>query len=113
MAWDHELGTVAKGLIGPIISALIGVLMRHSMLVQQGRRRFWSLALAFELPTVIGMGIIGGGLAAHLGAPQPVAWAISAIMGWLGPPVLSAIFQRITGVAIPLDSQTTNGPDAK
>lgn len=50
------------------------------------------------------MGIVGGGLAVYLGAPQPVAWAISAIMGWLGPMALSAIFARITGVQVPTDS---------
>ena len=103
MVWDHELSAAIKGLIGPVISAMVGVLMRHSQLVQQGRRRFWSPSLLLELPTVIGMGIVGGGLAVYLGAPQPVAWAISAIMGWLGPMALSGVFARITGVQVPTD----------
>lgn len=86
-----DLTTAASGLIGPVITALVGVLMRHSQLVQSGERKFFSAALVLEMPTVAGMGVVGGGVGSYLGAPEIVTWSIAAVLGWLGPHVLTAI----------------------
>lgn len=79
-----ELAKAAAGLAGPAIGAAAGALMRHSQLAQAGQRRFWSLHLLYELPTVVGMGIIGGGLSAYLQFPELAGWGVSAALGFYG-----------------------------
>ncbi|TAN58066.1 MAG: hypothetical protein EPN26_01935 [Rhodospirillales bacterium] len=46
--------------------ALIGRSLYHANLVRQGRRRFWSLTLAWELMIAIGMGVVAGSAAEYL-----------------------------------------------
>lgn len=80
-----ELSKAATGLIGPAIGAAMGVLMRHSQLVQAGQRPFWSVRLLYEVPTVIGMAIIGGGLGAYLSLPELASWAVAGLLACYGP----------------------------
>ncbi len=86
-----DLYAAASGLIGPALSALAGVLMRHSQLAQRGERKFLSVHLLYELPTVAGMGVVGGGLGSYLGLAQPATWAVASVLGWLGPHALSLL----------------------
>ena len=88
-----ELGKAATGLIGPAIGALTGVLMRHSQLAQRGDRPFWSIHLLYEVPTVIGMGIIGGGLASYLQLSELTGWGLAAFLGYYGPRAIDLIVQ--------------------
>ncbi len=98
-----DLTTAASGLIGPALSALTGVLMRHSQLVQRGERRFLSPYLLLELPTVAGMGIVGGGVGTYLELAPSVTWAVAAVLGWLGPQALALVVRgaaKRAGVAL-------------
>lgn len=113
-----DLTTAATGLIGPAASALMGVLMRHSQLVQRGERRFFSAALLLELPTVTGMGIVGGGIGSYLGLQSIGTWTIAAILGWLGPQALTAIARLaakragvtdLDGVGLPAQALRSEG----
>jgi hypothetical protein len=99
-----DLAAAASGLIGPALSALMGVLMRHSQLVQRGERRFLSPVLLLELPTVAGMGIVGGGLGSYLELAPSVTWAVAAVLGWLGPQALALLvgaFAKRFGIGAP------------
>lgn len=99
-----DLAAAASGLIGPALSALVGVLMRHSQLAQRGERRFLSPHLLYELPTVMGMGIVGGGIGSYLDLAAPVVWAVASVLGWLGPQALGMIVSVVAekaGVKVP------------
>lgn len=49
---------------------LVGRLLYHTTLVQRGRRKFFSRALALELPIAVGMGCIAHGFC----VPLPYVW---------------------------------------
>lgn len=80
-------------LIGPMISAGVGVLMRHAQRAATGKP-FSIRRLSFELPSVIGLGIMGGALGDWLGAAETVRWGLAATLGYLGPQVVEVIFYR-------------------
>lgn len=80
-----DLANAASGLIGPALSAAVGIAMRHSQLVQRGERKLLSVALLYEVPTVLGVGVISGGIADYAGMSTMTASAGAAILGWLGP----------------------------
>ena len=80
-----DLAKALAGLASSTVASAIGALMRHTHLAQAGHRRFWSLHLVFEVPTVIGMGVIGGGLARYLGLPEEASWAVCAVLAYYGP----------------------------
>ncbi|MCM8736606.1 phage holin family protein [Azospirillum sp. A1-3] len=90
-----DLAAAGVGLIGPALSALVGVLMRHSQLVQRGERRFLSPFLLLEVPTVAGMGIVGGGVGSYLELAPSVTWAVAAVLGWLGPQALALLVRAV------------------
>lgn len=93
-----DLANAASGLIGPALSAAVGVLMRHSQLAQRGDRKMLSVHLLYEVPTVLGVGIIAGGIGDYMGMSVTTISAGAAILGWLGPKgidmVVSAIAKR-------------------
>jgi hypothetical protein len=93
-----DLANAASGLIGPALSAAVGVLMRHSQLAQRGDRKLLSIHLLYEAPTVMGVGIIAGGIGDYMGMGVTTISAGAAILGWLGPKgidmVVSAIAKR-------------------
>jgi hypothetical protein len=88
-------GTVSLllSLAGPVTSASIGVLMRHAHRAATGK--LFSLGrLCFELPSVIGLGIMGGALGSWIGATDEVRWGIAALLGYLGTQGVDAIVAR-------------------
>ena len=92
-----ELTKAASGLIGPIIGAAVGVLMRHSQLVQAGKRRFFSVHLLYEVPTVCGMAIIGGGISAYFQFPELASWAIAGLLACYGPKSIDLLVKALVG----------------
>ncbi len=78
-------------LIGPVISAGVGVLTRHAHRAAAGKP-FSVRRLSFELPSVICLGIMGGALGDWLGAAETVRWGLAATLGYLGPQVVEVIF---------------------
>lgn len=88
-------GTVSLllSLVGPVASAAIGVVMRHAQRAATGKP-FSLRRLSFELPSVLGLGIMGGALGDWLGAAETVRWGLAATLGYLGPQVVEVIFYR-------------------
>lgn len=80
---DPNLLLIAKGLIGPCISAGFGLVLRWTDDVRKGKRLTLRRML-IEAPSAIGFGIIGGGTAAWLDAPPEAGWALAALLGHLG-----------------------------
>jgi len=78
-----DLWTVAKGFAGPVIAAGAGLLIRWADDTRKGDRLTWR-RVAFEVPSVAGLGIIGGAGATLLGAPAEVSWGLAALLGHLG-----------------------------
>jgi hypothetical protein len=91
-------GTVSLllSLAGPMVSAAVGVVMRHAHLATTGKP-FSIRRLSFELPSVLGLGIMGGALGDWLGAPETVRWGLAAALGYLGPQVVEIVFYRWIG----------------
>jgi hypothetical protein len=103
-----ELAKAASGLIGPAIGAAAGALMRHSQLAQAGQRKFWSLHLVYEFPTVVGMSVIGGGLAQYLGLPELAAWSLCGVMSFYGPKAVDtvlAVAAKRAGLSAPVETK--------
>ena len=75
------------------VSAGVGVVMRHAQRAATGKP-FSLRRLSFELPSVIGLGIMGGALGDWLGAAETVRWGLAATLGYLGPQVVEVVFYR-------------------
>lgn len=82
------------GALLTIASGFLGRLMWHVQEVRKLRRRFFGLELLWELPTAVGMALIGEGVAAWLGFGQPVSTAIIASLAYLGPRGAEVLFMR-------------------
>ena len=78
-----EFLMIAKGLIGPVLSAGAGLIVRWADDVRNGHRITWRRAIV-EAPSVVGLGIMGGGLAAWWGLPPEGGWALAALLGHMG-----------------------------
>jgi len=59
--------------------------MWHTEEAQRGNRRFWSMALIWELPACIGMALAGKGLAQYFMLNEWVELGIIATLSYLGP----------------------------
>ena len=70
---------------------MIGRSLYHANLVRQGRRRFWSLTLAWELMIAVGMGVVAGGAAEYLQLTGMAAAGFIAAISYLGPRSIEAL----------------------
>lgn len=80
-------------LAGPVLSAGIGVFMRHAHNAVTGKP-FSLRRMAFEIPSVLGFGIMGGAVGSYLGAPEVVQWGVATMLGSLGTQGVDAIVAR-------------------
>lgn len=87
------LKNVAHGSLMSFLWAMIGRLMFHAKLVQQGRRRVISLALIWELPIALGMYMVGAGIADALGSIGHIRDGIIVSCAYLGPRVIEQAFE--------------------
>jgi len=79
----QELLEMLKPLVLPIMSAIAGIIWRWSDDVRAGKRFTWRRA-AVELPSAVGIGFTGHGLAIWLGMSEQAALALCAAFGHLG-----------------------------
>lgn len=86
------LSKLLNGLGAFVISASAGRLMWHTRLVQLGKRNFFSLHLAWEIPTAISMALIGRGLGEYLGLSENASLALVATLSYLGPRGIETVF---------------------
>ncbi|TAN59435.1 MAG: hypothetical protein EPN20_15060 [Magnetospirillum sp.] len=94
MVWRNlppEMQHTLAGLAWASWWALIGRSLYHANLVRQGRRRFWSLQLAWELMIAIGMGVVAGGGADWLRLKGMTAAGFIAAVSYLGPRTIEAV----------------------
>ncbi len=86
---EDSLFTAINNLVGgagaTLLGATAGRMMYHSGEVKAQRRRFFGWELLWEIPVVLGMGLIGEGLAYHIGAEGPVSTSLVACLAYLGP----------------------------
>ncbi|WP_343561709.1 phage holin family protein [Kiloniella sp. b19] len=80
-----EWTTLWNSLLGLLPVAFIARLLVHNKLVKAGHRRFWSMALVWELPTAIFCAVVGGALANHFQLEGMVTHGVVGAVGWLGP----------------------------
>ncbi len=109
MVWRNlppEMQHTLAGLAWACWWALIGRSLYHANLVRQGRRRFWSLTLAWELMIAIGMGVVAGGGAEYLKLTGMAAAGFIAAISYLGPRSIEAVqiwAERKVGISDPKD----------
>lgn len=87
---DSMFGGAATALIG----ATIGRLMWHSSEVRAKRRSLFGRELIWDIPIVIGMGIIGEGVADYWNFSQPISTSIIAVLSYLGPRGAEVLLER-------------------
>lgn len=77
-------------------AGLLGRLMFHSRMVQQGKRKPLSWTLLFDVPIGLGMGWTALGLGIWLGLLPQVSVSIGIAFGHLGPFAIDRVFARLT-----------------
>ncbi|MFC3568420.1 phage holin family protein [Paracoccus sp. TOH] len=77
-----------------LLAAFSGRLMYHAGEVRAKRRPIWSRDLAWELPTCIGMAMVGDGLADYLALTDTQSVALVAVLSYLGPRGAGAVLER-------------------
>lgn len=90
---DPELMTVLKGLAGPVLSAAVGLAWRRAEEMRRGSPPSWR-AWLFDIPSVIGIGIISGSIALWADLPLLVAMGVACALGHVGT-------QWLIGVLLP------------
>lgn len=96
--WTPVWDTVATILI-LFIPAGLARLLWHWNMVQEGRRRFWSVHLLFELPVAALSMYLGAGIAEWIGAGPKGTMAIVGFAAWLGPKGLEALLLLVIKTA--------------
>jgi hypothetical protein len=89
-AWLEKM---LSGLWAFLLSAAIGRLMWHTKLVQMGHRKFFSVHLLWEIPTAIGMAMIGRGAGEYFQLTENSSVALVAVLSYLGPRGIEAMFR--------------------
>ncbi len=87
------------GLIGPAISASVGVFARHAQLVLDGGRWSWR-RLMLEVPGIAGIAIASSGAAQWLHLGPASTSAIAAVAAWLGPKAVLTLVERRFGAKV-------------
>lgn len=92
---DPDLGTIIKGLAGPVLSAAIGLLWRRAEEIRNGKEHSWRQWL-LDVPSVVGIGIISGSIALWAGLPDLVAMGVACALGHVGTQwLLSVLLPRV------------------
>lgn len=84
----------AANFLAAMVAAMIGRIVRHVQLVQNGLRRIWGIQLVLELPVAIFMGFVGSGLADWLVLSQKSTIGLVAALSYLGPAAIEQLVQR-------------------
>ena len=83
--FQEEIRQALASLLGLLPTAALARLLWHRHEVRAGRRRFWSLALLWELPTAVLCAVMAGGVAEALGLTGIASQAVTGAVAWLGP----------------------------
>jgi hypothetical protein len=75
----------------------------RTRLVQKGKRRFFSWALVWEVPTVTYL--VGASIAHHLGWTGQTAGAVIAVISYFGPGGVQALLQTYASARGKIDRE--------
>lgn len=89
-----EAQQVIISVIGLLPTALLGRLIYHQREARQGRRRFWSRDLFWEIPTAALCAVIAGGIASYQGLDLFMTQALVGIVGYIGPRGLQVMIMK-------------------
>ena len=78
-----------------IIAATVGRLMYHSQEVEKKHRKFFGWELLWELPTAVGMAMIGDALVSYMHWSQTLGVGFIGAISFLGPRVIDALVNPI------------------
>ena len=73
---------------------MLGRLMYHAKLVQQGRRKPFSIALLLDLPIALGSGWAAFGIAKWYNLPWETQISTAIIASYFGPYGMDTIFAK-------------------
>lgn len=73
-------------------AGIMGRLMFHARMVQQGRRKPLSWALLFDLPIALGMGWVAYGLCVWAGLASEPTISVAIAASYLGPYSVDRLF---------------------
>lgn len=90
------LTRILIGLIGPGISAAVGISMRLAQDLADGTRWSWR-RLLLEVPSVVGIAVACAGAAEWLHLSTTAASGMAAIAGYVGPKVIVSLIARKVG----------------
>ncbi len=88
------LNTAVGGAATALAAAMIGRGMYHAQEVRARRRPILSWDLIWEVPLAVGMALIGEGLAEYWGLSRSVGTALIAVISYLGPRGVGALFEK-------------------
>lgn len=95
----HWLSEAADAIFGgtvtTLMGAIVGRLMWHAREVKNGKRKFLSVELLWDIPVAIGMALIAEGIASHFGLTQPSTTGLVAMAAYLGPRGMEIWIERI------------------
>ncbi|MGP4749881.1 phage holin family protein [Agrobacterium pusense] len=82
------------GAFTTLFAALLGRFMWHGNEARKGRRKFFGFELFWELPVALGMAVIGESAASYLGLGQTASTGLIALLAYLGPRGVEALFHK-------------------
>lgn len=95
--WD-AVNSMFQGSLSTLLGAFFGRAMWHSTEVRAKRRKFFGREMAWELPILLGMWMIGVGLGDYLDLSVKATAALCSVLSYLGPRGAEALFERWIGV---------------
>lgn len=90
----EALNNLLGGAATTLIAAFTGRAMYHAGEVRAKRRPIWSRDLIWELPTAIGMALIGNAVSEYMGLSDEVGVGVIAVLSYLGPRGAGAMLER-------------------
>lgn len=73
---------------------MLGRLMYHAKLVQQGKRKPFSVALVFDIPIALGSGWVAIGISTYFKLPWEAIVSSAIVAAYFGPYGMDTIFSR-------------------
>lgn len=94
--WSAEVwAALSATALWTFLYALFGRLLHHASLVQDGSRRFFSMALLLEFPIALAMGYVGAALAIAFNVSPAMQPGIIVGVSYIGPKVIKTGFAYV------------------
>lgn len=107
---EPELLVAIKGLLGPVLTAAIGVFWRRAEEARRARRFDWR-RLLLDIPSVLGIGIISGSVALWMELPLLWAMGLACALGHVGTEwLLASLLPRLLDHWFPAKAADPDAP---